>query len=320
MSAEHPETLEEWQQFRFPVRERSTLAQARRATALANGEAVDEDAKDEGEDGHEGQGGSWMMPPPVLEKDPEIPVGFPSSVASQPSLPKMKEPAASAEQPASELDASVRATPSATEPAVVEPAPAATEPTPPSSRPDVAVISSPVLATESSSSEPVLPSATPLVPGNGDPLASSPPINSELLPPSDGAAPPSSDPVIATASPEPSKASCPAVSEKDEALGGSWTYEPVRGILINWRIEKVMILAKMDKVSKVREYIGQVERNGLDRPGFEAALNQAFQDIHKVQLATVLDSWDDKRAVAWSEAPDPESQPPVRQRRRSNSH
>lgn len=71
MSADHPQTLEEWRNFRFPVRDRSTLDEAARAVASANGEGTDEDQGKEGAEGKGGGGGTGG-----IHLDPPLPVAL----------------------------------------------------------------------------------------------------------------------------------------------------------------------------------------------------------------------------------------------------
>jgi hypothetical protein len=222
VSIENPQTLEEWKQFRFPTRDRSTLDEVRREMALANGEIIE---KDDEEDGGEGKSGGGEAGPAML-------MGLTGyGPGERPELP-------------------------ATAPEVNAPATA-----PP-------------------------PAGPP--PRQGEP--SEPP----------------------SASDEPPVAS--------DATGDSWSYDAARGLLINWRIGRTLILAKMDKVGKLVEYAKLVERGKIDRPGFEASLDLACQDIHKQSLATILKNWDPKSALAWGEMPDPAILPTTRPRRRVLNH
>lgn len=221
MSIEHPETLEEWKNFRFPTRDRSTLAQTLRDIALANGELIEDDEEEEGEGSGGGSAGPALL---------EGLIGY---------------------QPADER-----------RPDQVSPPPVAVEP--------------PLTATGPVEPPPLLPDRV-----EGSSVSTSPP---------------------------------------PDATGDSWSYDAARGLLINWRIGKTLILAKMDKVEKLLEYAKLVEKSKIDRPGFESSLDQACQDIHGQPLATILKNWDPKSALAWGEMPEKAILPPTRPRRRAPAH
>lgn len=259
MSADHPQTLDEWKNFRFPVRDRSTLDEAARAVAEANRltPAPTNEEEDDG-DGTEGRGGG------------------------QGGSPALHPPG----QPA----------PAETVEIAVSPASVTTPVTAPSSP----VLAPPTGTPSSSGRAPVSPAATarPRAPAESPSSSSTPgaprgPVH---------AAP---DEVVS--------------SPMGPGSGDSWTYDAARSLLINWRIEKAMVLAKMDTVARIRAFIGEVEKNHIDRWGFETALDEACKDVHKVSLAEILDTWPNDAKMRWSPPPEKACLPTSRPRRRSPS-
>lgn len=274
MSAEHPETLKEWEAFRFPVRERSSLEEAARQQAVANGEVAEELPPNEDEDGGadegSGQGSLALFPPETLPDVPPVSEETPVPVREQ-TLPPVVETPLHDGPPVAKPEQGIEELP----------------PAPP-------VVADTVI-------EAPMPAA---------PIEEPPVVGVEMA-----GIEPTSLPV-----PPPPPPSPPVAAKPGKAIENSWSYDPARGVLINWHIEKSLILNKMDRLSKIPAYIREVEKNDIDRPGFERALDLACQDIHHMTLERLLATWDTNKPLTWGDTLAPEHLPIQRVRRARHSH
>ena len=134
----------------------------------------------------------------------------------------------------------------------------------------------------------------PLEPASESDMTADVPVVSEKKVPS---APP-----LPAGEPEPE----PLLPLPPAAHPSTWTYDPARGLIINWKDERMVSLPRhLNTLPMILRHLAIIESRDMDHLGFIQALNRACLDVHGKTLKDLIRSLPKggQQPIGWGDLP-----------------